>query len=113
MPSLFKLLLPLFSAAFLAVTLLGSPTQAAVTNPYPKQLEEVLTKFEIDKANIRSQRTLEKQTDDDENQRVMGYDTYIRFNDCKGYLRIYQHRFGRVEKVYTKGECKIPGIKSF
>lgn len=113
MATLFQRLKLLFAAGLLAVTTLSSPALAAVTNPYPAELEEVLTKFNIDKANIRSQKTLEKQTDTNDGQHIEGYDTYIRFKDCKGYLRIFQHRFGRVEKIYTKGECKIPGIKNF
>ncbi|MEH6630497.1 MAG: hypothetical protein V7776_06720 [Halopseudomonas aestusnigri] len=113
MATFFKKLQLILAAGLLAVTAFTSPTSAAVTNPYPVEFEEVLAKFHINKSNIRSQKTLVKHTDVNDGQRIAGYDTYIRFKDCKGYLRIFQHRFGRVEKVYTKGECEIPGIKNF
>ena len=91
----------LFAASLFAAVAFAGPTLAAVTNPYPVELESVLTKYNIDKENIRSQRTLVKYTDDNDGQRIAGYDTYIKFEDCKGYLRIFQHRFGRVEQVLS------------
>ncbi|MFD2208065.1 hypothetical protein [Kiloniella antarctica] len=90
-----------------------SPAFADVINPYPEQLQEVLGKYNIDSDNILSQTTLEKAVHDRNNERLLGYNTYIRFKDCKGYLRVFQHRFGRVDNVFTRGECKIPGIENF
>ncbi|OUS18976.1 hypothetical protein A9Q97_00080 [Rhodospirillales bacterium 47_12_T64] len=110
---LFKHVLPVVSVSFLTLATLTSTTHAAITNPYPEQLQEVLSKYHIDKTNIRSQKTLEKRAFGRSDDRNSGYTTYIDFKDCKGYLAVSQHRFGRVDNVYIKGECQIPGIKNF
>ena len=108
-----KYLITTTSVGFLMLTTLNTATYAAVTNPYPKQLHDVLTKYNIDKANIKSQKTLETRITGRSDNRTQGYTTYIDFYDCKGYLAVYQHRFGRVENVYIKGDCQIPGIKNY
>ncbi|KLN59277.1 hypothetical protein WH96_18350 [Kiloniella spongiae] len=89
------------------------PANAAAPNPYPTQVKEVLTKYNVDQSSIKSQTTLERGTSNDRRQRIEGYDTFIRFHNCKGYLKIAQHRFGHVKQIFTRGECKVPGIDSF
>ena len=111
MKKIFKNILPILALSFLTIASLSNSSIAAITNPYPEPFEEVMEKYNIDRTNIRSQKTLVKRTTN--NKRIFGYETFIRFNDCKGYLKVFQHRFGRVDQVYTKGECKVPGIKSF
>ncbi len=100
------------SALFLSSATI-SPSHAAAPNPYPDQIQKVLTKYNIDQNTIKSQTTLERGISNDRRQRIQGYETFIRFHDCKGYLKIAQHRFGHVKQVFTRGECTVPGIESF
>ncbi|WP_085908775.1 hypothetical protein [Kiloniella majae] len=100
------------STLFLSSTLI-LPAHAAAPNPYPDQIQKVLTKYNIEQSTIKSQTTLERGISNDRRQRIEGYDTFIRFHDCKGYLKIAQHRFGHVRQVFTRGECTVPGIDNF
>ena len=54
--------------------------------------------------NIRSRRN---------NGRVVGYEAWVRFQSCKGALVIDMDRHCRVKQVYTRYECRVPGVPSF
>lgn len=99
-----------FTIFCLLFLFINNPVSANSISPYPQEIKDVLTKYKIDESKITSQRTIR---DFRNKRRIFGYDTYIRFEDCKGYLQIVQHRFGRVDRIYTRGECKFPGIESF
>ncbi|WP_421781163.1 hypothetical protein [Kiloniella litopenaei] len=106
----FKLLTQLLTVSGFLFLPINNITFANPINPYPEKIKEALVKYNIDESKITSQKTIR---DFRNKRRIFGYDTYIWFEDCKGYLQIVQHRFGRVDQIYTIGECKFPGIESF
>ncbi|WP_269422800.1 hypothetical protein [Kiloniella laminariae] len=108
-----KLFIAPFLGICLSATILSSPVQAGVRNPYPEPLEELLTKLGITAEDIRSQNTLERNSRSERDQKLIGYQTFYRFHSCTGYLQVNQHRFGRVDYVYSRGECKFPGVEQF
>ncbi|WP_417430338.1 hypothetical protein [Kiloniella sp.] len=105
-----RFLTQLFTISSFLFLSIDNSVSASSINPYPEEIKEVLAKYKIDESKITSQRTIR---DFRNKRRIFGYDTYIRFEDCKGYLQIVQHRFGRVDRIYTRGECKFPRIESF
>ncbi|WP_020591974.1 hypothetical protein [Kiloniella laminariae] len=108
-----KLFLAPLLGLSLSVTALSVPVQAGVPNPYPEPLEELLTKLGISAEDIRSQNTLERNSRSERDQKLIGYQTFYRFHSCTGYLQVNQHRFGRVDYVYSRGECQFPGVERF
>ncbi len=44
---------------------------------------------------------------------VVGVDAWVRFKSCKGYLVIDMTRQCHVRQAYTRGQCRVPGVKSF
>ncbi len=49
-----------------------------------------------------------------ESTRVVGVDAWVRFKSCKkGYMVINMTRYCHVRQAYTRGQCRIPGVKSF
>ncbi len=50
---------------------------------------------------------------DDQTNRVLGFDAWVRFKGCTGALVIDLERDCRVRQVYTRGQCRVPGVKAF
>ena len=46
----------------------------------------------------------------DDGMRTVGVDGWVQFHSCKGYLVIDMDNFCRVRQVYTRGQCRIPGL---
>ncbi len=53
------------------------------------------------------------QEDADGDRRSTGTDVWVRLRSCRGALVIDLTRACRVRQVYTRGDCRLPGIKSF
>ncbi len=48
-----------------------------------------------------------------ENSVVVGVHAWVDLKSCEGYLIVDMFPECRVRQVYTRGECQIPGVKSF
>ena len=42
-----------------------------------------------------------------------GVSAWVSLNSCQGSLVIVTNRRCRVQQAYTRGECRVPGLKSF
>ncbi len=51
--------------------------------------------------------------DADENRRMSNINAWVRFSSCKGALIVDMLPNCYVRQVYTRGECKVPGVKAF
>ncbi len=104
---------------FVSTSLAWSVADGAwVNRPYTRceaEVDQRLNRIDVDRADIekifytrqfhgggRKDRT-----------RVVGTDAWVRFHSCKGSLVIDLDRYCRVRQVYTRGQCKIPGLKNF
>lgn len=45
--------------------------------------------------------------------RVAGYDVWVRLAGCSGALVFTLDRSCREQQVYTRGDCRVPGITSY
>ena len=59
--------------------------------------------------------SISRQTQDirGDNNRIVGYNAWVRLESCPGTFVVDMHRDCRVRQVYTRGMCAIPGVKSF
>ena len=46
-------------------------------------------------------------------QRTIGFDGWVRLNDCPGSVIVAMDKNCRVRQVYSRGMCTVPGVKSF
>ena len=69
-----------------------------------------LDRLDVDRADIEKLFYTKQYRDVRGDVRVVGTDAWVRFHSCKGYLVIDLDSFCRVRQVYTRGQCKIPGI---
>ena len=111
--------LALFGALFAMVLAAGHPANAAgfkVTSGDLCQavVDENLRKLAIDANDVRRLQfspTYEHE-DAEGNRRRSGTDVWVRLQSCQGALVIDLTRACRVRQVYTRGGCRLPGIKS-
>ncbi len=76
-------------------------------------VNEILHKFAIDAEDVRSlQFSPTYEQDDEGNRHSFGTAVWVRIRSCQGALVIDLTRACRVRQVYTRGACRLPGIKS-
>ena len=73
-------------------------------------VDQQLDRLNVDRADIEKLFYTKQYRDVRGDVRVVGTDAWVRFHSCKGYLVIDLDSFCRVRQVYTRGQCKIPGI---
>ena len=56
--------------------------------------------------------TLERRSSRDDT-RVVGIDGWVKFHSCKGSLVIRMSTRCRVKTVYTRHECRVPGVPHY
>ncbi len=67
-----------------------------------------LPRSRIDRIQISRQRREIR-----DNQRTVGFDGWVRLNDCPGSLVVDMDKNCRVRQVYSRGMCDVPGVTSF
>jgi hypothetical protein len=106
----------LIVAALALVSTAGHQAYAQFSSRYAQcepVVEEQLDRIQVDRSDIEKIFYTRQLRGSGENARVVGVDGWVRFHSCKGYLVIDMNNQCRVRQVYTRGECKIPGVKSF
>ena len=83
----------------------ASPCETAVT--------ERLSQLDIDMADVRNIFYTRQIRHGRNQERVIGFDAWVNFHSCKGSLVIDMDRYCRVRQVYTRYECKVPGIPNY
>lgn len=77
-------------------------------------VDQRLVQLAIDAGDVsRMQFSPTFQEDSEGNRRSTGTDVWIRLQSCEGAVVIDLGRTCRVRQVYTRGACRLPGIKSF
>ncbi len=108
--------LPISFLVFVSTLLIGPVADGAFINrPYSRceaVVDQRLDQINVDRTDIKKifYTRQYRHRSRDESDRVVGTDAWVRFNSCKGYLVINLDKFCSVRKVYTRGQCKIPGI---
>ena len=124
-PALAGAFLLLGSQLFLAACTTTDPVQGAAyerlipagvqeQEPCQKTVDERLIQLAIPANDVlRMQFSPTYQEDADGNRRRDGTGAWIRLHSCEGALVIDLARACRVRQVYTRGDCRLPGVKSF
>ncbi len=100
-----------------SIPLFGNLAHGGFNRPFTQcesVVDEQLDGLNVDRADIEKlfytrQLRIARRND----TRVVGVDAWVRFKSCKGYLVIDMTRHCRVRQSYTRGQCRIPGVKSF
>ncbi len=104
----------LWIATALGLVVTSLPTAAEGQKRCQAVVDENLRKLAIDANDVRRlqfSRTYEE--DAEGNRHSTGTDVWVRLQSCQGALVIDLTRACRVRQVYTRGACRLPGIKSF
>ena len=48
-----------------------------------------------------------------ENSRVVEYNAWVDLKSCRGKMVVRLYRNCRVIAVYTRDECRVPGVRHF
>ncbi len=103
----------LWIAAALGLVVTAFPTAAQGQGRCQGVVDENLRKLAIEANDVRRlqfSRTYEE--DAEGNRHSFGTDVWVRLQSCQGALVIDLTRACRVRQVYTRGACRLPGIKS-
>ncbi len=103
----------LWIVAALGLLVTALPTTAKGHERCEAIVNEILQKLAIDADDVRSlQFSPTYEIDDEGNRHSIGTDVWVRLRSCQGAL-VIGLRACRVRQVYTRGDCRLPGIKSF
>jgi hypothetical protein len=53
------------------------------------------------------------QSSGDGDNRTVGINAWVKLNSCKGSIVVDMRTNCKVRQVYTRGECRVDGIKGF
>ncbi len=86
-------------------------------NPSSRGCEAVV-QAEIDRIQLPRSRIeriqISPQTQDiRDNRRTVGFDGWVRLNDCPGSVVVDMDTSCGVRQVYARGMCEVPGVKTF
>ncbi len=83
------------------------------TNPCESVVSDRLVQMSIDMADVQKVFYTRQFRSTRNGNVTVGYDAWVRFHSCKGYLVIDVTRHCRVRQVYTRGGCRVPGVRHF
>ncbi len=99
--------------AALGLLVTALPTAAQGQERCQAIVDERLGQLTVDADDVlRLQFSPTYEEDNDGNRRSTGTDVWVRLRSCQGALVIDLTRACRVRQVYTRGACRLPGIKS-
>ncbi len=99
------------TASFMLAVTDGALARGAGAN-CRASVDAKLTELGISPDDVES-RELVADTSGGEARQLMGYSSWVRLKSCKGYVVIGLSTDCKFEQAYTKGECKIIGLKSY
>ncbi len=107
--------LPISFLVFVSTLLIGPVADGAFINrPYSRceaVVDQRLDQINVDRTDIKKIfYTRQSRGGGRDGMRTVVTNAWVQFHSCKGYLVIDLDNFCRVRQVYTRGQCKIPGI---
>ena len=103
-------------AAVIAALLLGPSDARAQVPDYDTcdaEVAEVLWDAKLDTARVRSTYISPRLDIGRSKTFVVGIQVWVRLADCKGAMVLDFTPACRLEQAYTRGECKVEGVKKF
>ena len=103
--------------ATLALSLaLGAALPATAAGPYArcdKAVEQRLAELGLGDDVVRSIYISPRVISGRRGDRVAGYDAWVRLAGCSGALVFTLDRHCRERQVYTRGDCRVPGVTPY
>lgn len=97
----------------LCVSLVTGTSHAGRFDSCDAQIAERLSELGVE-ADVAGISVVQKFTISNRTSRVFrGVSAWVSLNSCQGSLVIVTDRRCRVKQAYTRGECRVPGLKSF
>jgi len=99
--------------ALVAVMLLGfSALAAADPHRCGKQAVARMAQLDVPESEIKKI-VFSEVREDDRSNRLLGYDAWVELKQCRGSVVINMSRDCEIKQTYTRGACKITGLKSY
>ncbi len=93
-------------------TLVMSPASARFNQCLP-EVEQKLAELNINKSTINKISVLARRQSGQNTNRIIGYDATVSFKNCRGHLAIEMNRVCHVKQVYSRNECRFPGVPAY
>ncbi len=106
---------PALAALVLAFVVgLGAAADAG-EHPCRPAVEREIDRLRVERADISKIFILQKlgPNTSDGNTRRDGFDAWVQFGSCKGALIVDMGNDCRTRQLYTRGACRVPGLKNF
>ncbi len=99
---------------FAGLALAVSPTLAANTPRCQSTVAEQLAGFGIEQSEVSSIYYAQKvRAVGRTGRRISGVTAWVSLHSCEGSVVIDLSNGCRVKQAYTRGQCRVPGLKSF
>jgi len=100
--------------ALLSLTpLAGASPDAEAAQACHTPMEEILQRLEVTPEDIKEISVIPRRESNRSGWVVKGYDAWVRLQSCGGALILDFTRRCRERQVYTRGDCKLAGVKAF
>ncbi len=113
-----RILVALPLSILLGVTLLVPRAPTAAERDPPAQrcravVDQQITQVGLPQSRIERIQISRRRQDIRDSQRTVGFDGWVRLNDCRGSLVVGMDRGCNVQQVYVQGMCEVPGVETF
>lgn len=96
-----------------ALTLATAFPAAARFGQCLPEVEQTLAELKIDKSTIKKISILARRRTGQSVNTIIGYDATVSFKSCRGHLAIDMNRVCHVKQVYSRNECRFPGVPAY
>ena len=77
------------------------------------QVEQKLAELNVDKSSINKISILPRRQPGQQVNTIIGYDATVSFKTCRGHLAIDMNRACQIRQVYSRNECRFPGVPAY
>lgn len=103
----------LLALGVLAPTLPAGELQAADSMRCAAEVDAHLAALPLAQDDLKSIRIIERTNiADDFGPEIFGVDAWARLNSCSGWLVINMRPTCHIVQTYTRGDCRVDGLKS-
>ncbi len=88
------------------------PAAARITQCLP-EVKQTLNELGVNQSSVKKISIFPRQLAGQSFGRITGYDASISLNSCSGYLAVEMTRSCHVKQVYSRNECRIPGVAAY
>ena len=102
--------------ALISASLLWSDTAQAQVPDYDScdtEVADTLWSAEVDTARVRSIYTSPRLDIGRSKTQVIGLQVWVRLADCKGAIVLDFLPSCKLQQVYTRGDCQVPGFSTY